>query len=167
MTKWEAIAQVLMSGNGLTTLLFVILIILLAGAALRLGLVHVHTSAVTIGNSASEQERTVMRHQVEYIRQSCNAFEVKIPKDETYDKYRGRFVIERVFDEMLNWIIFNHIEDNRVYISTKQKIIWNIVVTHTVKEMHHSEEFKDAVFKSVEGDIQELAAIRRYYQKSL
>lgn len=161
---WEAFSSVLTSDNGTRVIVALVILVLIASVLARMGLFSIHSAHVKIGNAASDKERTVIRHQVEYIRNSTNGFESQIPKDEKYDKYRGRFVLERIFDEMLNWIVFNHIEANPTYIKIKQDIIWNIVLTFTEKPEHHTEEFREAVARQTEKTIRALVDIRKEYK---
>lgn len=159
---WEAIAQVFTSGNGVTIAVLITAILFMGVLLVKHGVLRISTKTVHIG--ADERERTIIRHQVEWIRNSVNGFEAMIPKPEGYDKYRGRFVLERVFDEMLNWIVFNHIEDTHSYIHIKQTNVWNIVMTFTDKKEHHSQKFHDMVFEQVEVAIKSLIMIRKEYR---
>lgn len=161
---WEAFSNVLVSDNGTRVIISIVILVLIASVLARMGLFSVHSAHVKIGDAASDKERTIIRHQVEYIRNSTCGFESQIPKDDTYDKYRGRFVLERIFDEMLNWILFNHIETSSTYITIKQDIVWNIVLTFVDKPKYHTDEFREKIARQTEKTIRALVDIRKEYK---
>lgn len=162
---WEAISNILSGSNALMTLLFVLAILAIFIVCARTGIVSIRTNNVTLGKQSAEKERTVMRHQIEYARTACSIFEQQVPRNENHNLYRIKYIIECIYDEMLNWIIFNHIEDNPIYITNKQNIVWGIVIRQTDEDdaLRKTDKFKEAVFKQVETDVRELTKIREYY----
>lgn len=157
---WEAIENILISNNGIVIfVLFILLVVLCA----RFGLIKIKTDKVTIGINASETERTIMRNQIEWCRLSSITFERTMPKYDGYDKYRGKYIAEKVFDEMITWVVFNHIESTPTYIEIKQQIIWNLVQSLIVRKEYQSDKFKKNVYAYVESTIENLVAIRKEY----
>ena len=120
---WEAIVSAFRDGNGW----LIILMLVLLGVCAKLGLVKIKTDKISVGRDASLAERNLMKKQVEYAYQACKAFEQRIPKFDGYNTYLGKYITEVTFDEIVNWIMFNHIEDTADYIKIKQDIIWNII----------------------------------------
>lgn len=138
-----------------TTALITIAIVYLLS---RSGLLTIHTKFVTMG--IQDREHTIMRKQLIYAKQACNAFIQYIPRGEEYDEWHGKCVAEYVYDEMVDWIALNHIEATRSYISLRQTAIWNIILAHVDKPEHKTEDFRDVVYKHVEDDIKALVEIR-------
>ena len=160
---WQAIEKILLSDNSATVLFFLVIIILLLAHFSNKGVFKWHTEKLTIG--ASENERAIIRQQVEWAEleiESLASAEIFSHVDE----WRTKYILEKLFDEILQWIIFNHIKDSPEYISIKQEKIWNMTQTLVVREEFRSEEFKDFIYKEVEKIIKRLVFLRRQYGTS-
>lgn len=86
-----------------------------------------------------------------------------IPED--VNKYRVRFVNEKIYDEIVKWISFNHITKDDVYVEVKQNIVWGLITTYTDREFFKTEELHEAVNAEVKRIIYKLVDIRKYYSK--
>lgn len=137
----------------------VIIICIIAWVLVKSGLLTIHTRFVSMG--IEDRERNILRKQLIYAKQSCQAFERFIPRMDGYNVWRGRCVTEYVYDEMVDWIALNHIEANDTYITIKQNAIWNIIQSHVEKPEHSTDEFKKVVFDRVCSDIKMLVKIRK------
>lgn len=160
---WQAIEKILLSDNSATVLFFLVIIILLLAHFSKKGVFKWHTEKLTIG--ASENERAIIRQQVEWAEleiESLASAEIFSHVDE----WRTKYILEKLFDEILQWIIFNHIKDSPEYISIKQEKIWNMTQTLVVREEFRSDEFKDFIYKEVEKIIKRLVFLRRQYGTS-
>ena len=156
--------DILTSSNGVAIAAMSIVIIILAIVGARHGLLSIRTKRMTISNLASEQERTIMRNQIGWVKIACQAFEDKVPKYEGYDVYRGKYVIERVLDEIIEWIYYNHIEATDTYIEIKQEIVWNMVTSLVDNErIKGSKSFKKECDSYVKTMIERLVSIREEY----
>lgn len=153
---WDSVVKLVDSGKGW----FVLIIIFLVVVAVRMGYMKVKTDKILIGRSSGEQERLIMKKQSEYAYYACMAFEKEIPRFDGYDAKLGKLVAEKAYDEIVNWIMINHIDDAPYYICNKQEIIWNIVVNETVDKRMRSEKFRDRVNENVEQIIKQLVTIR-------
>lgn len=162
----ESVEHILVSSNGVSIAFLFLLLVLLVIICSRLGLIKIKTDKLTIGIESSELERTIMRNQIEYTEVSLKAFEQKIQKPDGYNIYRGKYVTERVFDEIVKWIAFNHIRTDDHYVGIKQAAIWDLVQTLVEKDQFRSDDFKDLVNKYVEKTIRNLVAIREEYSKN-
>lgn len=158
------LVQIINSPNFLKVAITTLILIAIVWLLVKSGVLTIHTKYVSLG--IADNERNIIRYQLNYAKQVCNAFTQFIPKKEGYDEYRGRYVAELVFDEMVDWIVLNHIEDSEVYISLKQKAIWNIIISNSVKPEHQTDEFKNVVYKHVAEDIKTLLKIRKTYTKN-
>lgn len=160
---WQAIEKILLSDNSATVLFFLVIIILLLAHLSNKGVFKWHTEKLTIG--ASENERAIIRQQVEWAEleiESLASMEIFSHVDE----WRTKYILEKMFDEILQWIIFNHIKDSPEYISIKQEKIWNMTQTLVIREEFRSDAFKDFIYKEVDKIIKRLIFLRRQYGTS-
>ena len=161
---WNAIREIFTSSNGsIIAILLLLVVVLIVGCA-KLGLIKIQTDKISVGNNASDVERTVVRNQIEWCELSLQAYEKQIPRFENYDKYLGKYICELVFDEMVKWIVFNHIEDKKIYIGIKQEIVWNIIQAQVTSDNLRTDEFRDFVYRYVEHVIKNLVSIRNEYR---
>ncbi len=85
-----------------------------------------------------------------------------------------KYILEICFDVIVEWITFNHIEEDERYVKVKQKDMCNILYTQLalvndpsmfdIIIQFKTTEFKQRVFKWVEEIIQNLVEIRRLYK---
>ena len=160
---WQAIEKILLSDNSAIVLFFLIVIMLLLAYFSKKGVFNWHTEKLTIG--VSENERAIIRQQVEWTELEIESLAFT-ERFNHVDEWRTKFILEKLFDEVLQWIIFNHITDSPEYISIKQEKIWNLTQTFVIKDEFKSEEFKDFIYKEVEKIIKRLVFLRRQYGTS-
>ena len=153
---WESVERLVDSGKAWFVLIIIFLIII----AVRMGYMKVKTDKVLIGRESGEKVRLLMKKQSEYARIACKGFEKRIPRFDGYDNLLGAFVAEKVYDEIVNWIMVNHIEDNQDYIENKQEIVWDIVSAEIVNDKFRSEKFKKSVDSCIEQIIKRLVQMR-------
>lgn len=158
----KSIEHILMSPNAFIVLTFAAFVIIVGWILSKTGLLNIHTSIITLG--AADREREIIRQQVEWVRHHWEGFEATMPKPEGYDSWRGRFVAERVYDEFVDWITFNHISTSDTYVEVKQDKIISIVRQYTHMEEFHSKKFEDAIKKEVKACIERLVQIRELYK---
>ena len=161
----DAIIDGLMSNNGwLIAILLVVLTIFIVKCA-KAGLFKFKNDTLQIGLDFANVEQTVIRHQIEFAKSQVEAYEKDIPRFDGYDEFRGKYILEKLFDEIISWIIFNHIESTKSYMNIKKKIILNIIKKNTVNTAYTEGEFVDVINKSVEDMIRSLISIREEYYK--
>lgn len=158
---WEALSKVLTSSNASTVLLFVIVIIALVAYFGKKGIFKWHTEKLTIG--ASEDERAIIRQQVEWTELEVESL-ARMPVFDGVNEWRTKYILEKLFDEILQWIIFNHIKDSTEYIAIKQEKIWNMTQVLVEREEFQTDEFKDFVFAETEKIIKRLVFLRVKYK---
>lgn len=158
----EIIGDILTSSNGvLIAVLFVVLVVI----CIKYGNIKVNTDKIKLGIDSGETERAIMRNQKDWCKLSLEAFERNMPKFDSYDAIRGQLVLEKIYDEMVDWIMLNHIRTESKYIEIKQANIWNIVQKWTVNEHFKTEEFREILNKHVKNDIEMMVKIRKDYNK--
>ena len=153
---WDAVVEAMKTGNGW----LILLVLILVGVTARFGHLKIKTDKILIGKSTSEKERLVMKKQSEFAHYACMGFEKSIKRFDGYDETLGKLIAEKAYDEVMSWIMVNHIEAAPYYISNKQEIIWNLVVNETVDDRMRTEKFREKVYADVEGIIKQLVAIR-------
>lgn len=72
---------------------------------------------------------------------------------------------EKIYDEMVNWIVLNHISDEESYISIRQESVWNIILMNIINLDYNNSKFKEDVYKNVENDIKMFVKIRKNLEK--
>lgn len=160
---WEAIGEILTSPNATIVLCFLVLFVILFAFLGKSGLLSITTNKVQLG--AANKEREIIRQQVEWIRLHCEAFESKMEKPDDYDEWRGKYIVECVCDEYVEWVTFNHISTSSSYVSIKQERIVALVASLTSNDMFHSSEFEQWLRDDVKECIGRLVQIRETYGK--
>lgn len=163
---WEAIQNILISKNGILIIALVSVIILLAVRLGKHGLLKIHTAHLSIGDD--ELERTIIREQIDWAHTYLRGLVSKIQQvtpDLLYDGYFTKYILEIVFDEMVKWITFNHIEVTETYIKIKQDKICSLVYAFNVRPEFRTKEFQERMKRWVEEVIEHLVEIRKIYSR--
>lgn len=166
---WEAISTVLVSQNLLRLIFGIVVLSLLLVILVKLKIVKINTEHVTIGATESaELEQTIIRNQITFAHLYCESLQGKIVqmKDKLRcDGYFARWVLERVFDKIVEWITYNHITDNESYVNIKQEEICNLVYSLGVDDEFKTEQFRTRMRNWTEEVIREIIKIRKVYTK--
>lgn len=161
---WSAIKDVLTSSNALIILIFLAFSIIVIYMLSRIGLLQVHTRSIQLGTVAYERE--IIRQQIEWTKLHYEGLENSITKPKGYDHWRGKYIAERMIDEMVDWIIYNHISTSEAYIQVKQDKMMNILKKYAIKEEFLSDEFEEFIRNDTKESIKKLVQIRKLYLKS-
>lgn len=144
-----------------------ILIIVVASGCflLRSGRLVVRTKSVRLGKSdIMEQERTILRNQMNFLHISAEGMASVLPKG--LELWRTKYVISKVCDVLEEAILYNHINrGDEVYIKIKQRLVYNAVLKRTENEYFKTEEFKDICDKFTRDMLNEFCNIRETYSK--
>lgn len=159
---WETIGNILTSGNAFLILITLIISVLVISILAKLGIFRLNIKGVNIGGD--EDERAIIRQQTEWTQLFIQGMQAH-PIFKGYDTYHTLYILERIFDEVLSWIVFNHISDSENYISIKQEKIWNLVQTLVTEDKFTTQEFQDIVYEAMEKLIKRLVYIRKNYRK--
>lgn len=161
---WEAISNVLTSPNAREILHTLVIVLVAAIVLVKTGAVTVRTKHVRIGRA--EAEREVIRRQVEAAHDFIMSIEGKIKADTTqYNGYFTKYILERVYDKAIEWIMFNHITNSTLYVQDKQDTICNLIYTFDVGEDFKTPEFKKRMCNWVAELIDRLIKTREIYSK--
>ena len=160
---WDFIKAVSTSVYIIPVLMFTLIVLLIVILLIKKGLISVNTKAVRVGTS--ESERAIIRQQIEWVHLHCDSLEKSLPHPQNYYIWRGKYILERMYDEIVDWITFNHICTSEGYISIKQERIWATIQSLVRKEEFSSPEFKEFIYKDTEYIIRRLVHIRQVYNQ--
>ena len=160
---WESAATVLTSSNAIVVLAFALIVLLIFIALSHKGLISINTGKFRMGSES--RERDIIRQQIEWVHIYLKGIEGQIEVDTTkYNGYFTKYIIEMVFDEILNWITFNHINLESEYISIKQDKIRSLVLSMDVRPQYKTDEFMRQIDEWVDIIIRKLVTIRKVYK---
>lgn len=170
----DNVARILTDPAFLQSLPMVGLLGLLVFFLVKTGVLKVKTDHVQLGGSVTENrdayyERTIIRNQINSAHDFMRSLEPEILKltdgDVKYGGYHVKYALEIVFDKLVEWIMFNHIEDTEAYLDVKQEETVSLVRSMYIGDMLRNEEFYDKMRSWTAVAIKRLVAIRRMYEK--
>ena len=162
---WDAIGKMFVSGNGTTICILIILIVIATYVAVKFGHIKIKSDKFTIVGETRGNERLIIQRQLNWLYDAVFAFEQKIPTPEDYNEFRGRYILAILYIAMTDWVLNNHIEENKHYIEIRQSEIWNKAQTMVEKDELKSNKFKIMVNEYVKYIIHNLVMIRKEYEK--
>lgn len=160
---WETISTVLTSANAWEVLIFLAVIVIFAIVLVKSGTVAINTKHLRIGQA--EKEREIIRRQVEAAHDFIMSIEGKIPEKPEYGGYFTKYILERVYDKVIEWIMFNHISNTPMYVQDKQDTVCNLVYTFDIGDEFKTPEFKKRMCNWTQELIAKLVQTRELYNK--
>lgn len=160
---WEAISKL---GTTPLTLLFAAGLIICVIIMIKKGIISFKGKGLTVGNSNDERdiERTIIRSQIQYVKSAVSDFYDDIPNFEGRDEWRLRYICEKIISVFTDFISFNHISKEKIYVQMKQASIWEVIINNTTAGIMTSDEFKDVVYAKTAEILDKLIEIREYYK---
>ena len=161
---WEAISKL---GTTPLTLLFAAGLIICIIIMIKKGIVSFKGKGLTVGNSNDERdiERTIIRSQIQYVKSAVSDFYDDIPDFPNRDEWRLKYICEKIISVFTDFISFNHINREKIYVQMKQASIWAVIINNTTASIMTSDEFKDTVYAKTAEILDKLIEIREYYKK--
>lgn len=159
---WETIKEILVSPNAFVVLLFLAFCAVVVYLLVKSGVLKVSTSAFQL--STGDTERNIIRQQLDYVLLHLNGLEASLDKPDDYNDLLGKFIIEKVYDEYVSWVTFNHINKSSAYVELKQERIVSIIKQYTVKEEFRSEKFLELIKADTKKTLEDLIRIREVYK---
>ena len=159
---WETIGSILTSPNAFVVLIFLAFVAVIMFILVKSGVLKISTSAVQLGSG--DIERNIIRQQLDYVLLHLNGLEAKLDKPDDYNELLGQLIVEKMFDEYVNWITFNHINKSPAYVELKQDRIICILRQFTIKEEFRTEEFENLIREDTKKTIEALIRIREVYK---
>ena len=160
---WEAISKL---GTTPLTLLFAAGLIICIIVMIKKGTISFKGKGLTVGNSNDERdiERTIIRSQIQYVKSAVSDFYDDIPDFPNRDEWRLKYICERIVSVFTDFISFNHISKEKIYVQMKQASIWEVIINNTTAGIMTSDEFKDVVYAKTAEILDKLIEIREYYK---
>ena len=160
---WEAISKL---GTTPLTLLFAAGLIICIIVMIKKGTISFKGKGLTVGNSNDERdiERTIIRSQIQYVKSAVSDFYDDIPDFPNRDEWRLKYICERIVSVFTDFISFNHISKEKIYVQMKQATIWAVIINNTTADIMTSDEFKDVVYAKTAEILDKLIEIREYYK---
>lgn len=161
---WETISTVLTSANAWQVLIFLAIAVFIFVIFVKGGVIAIKTKHFRIGQA--EIERETIRRQVEAAHDFIMSIEGKINADTShYNGYFTKFILERVYDKAIEWIMFNHISNTPMYVQDKQDTVCNLVYTFDIGDEFKTPEFKKRMCNWTQELIAKLVQTRELYNK--
>lgn len=155
---WDALKEVLTSGNAIYLLIFALIVIIIACILLKTGKLSINTKSIKIG--ASESTRHLLQAQLELVNARFAEAEANLPKH--LDSYRTKFVICRAVDVMERAVTFNNMSTDEVYITAKCSSVYATVLQLTDDEYFRTPEFRDFCYRLVADLIRDLVRMKAH-----
>ena len=168
---WDFLSEFL-KGDNSAVILFLLVFILIIFVVIVIGIKHgikhgfIHLDFKGVKVGGDEVERNIIRRQIEWVHLYIMSLKSKIEADENrFGGYFTKYVLERCFDKIVEWITFNHISKNDAYVEIKQEEICALVYGLGVSEEFKTPEFKERICKWVREIIEHLIQIREIYSQ--
>ena len=162
---WSALQEILTSNNFWKTVIGIGALVILFAVLVKKGLISFKGHGLKVGLS-NEDELAIVRTQIQWCEADCESMlrEVTNRFSETeMNEYKARYTIERVLDELIKIVIFNHICLEPQYVKLKQDLVWSVVSSINPEPIWNNLE--PIVKERVEVAIRTLYEIRMYYSK--
>lgn len=162
---WEAILGIFTSGNFLQIVLGITVLVILFSFLVKKGLISFKGKGLKVGHS-DEEERTIIRTQIQWCEADVESMLREIVNNSmgvNDNIYKACYTVEKVLDELVKIVIFNHITLEPQYIKLKQDLIWSTVSKINPEPVW--DKLEPLVRERVENAIRNLYEIRQFYQK--
>lgn len=160
---WETINNTL--NGSWQTLLFVFATIIMIVVLIKSDYLKIRTAHVKIG--VDEKERAILRQQTEWTYQYVTGlYGIISEKYPQINPLKTQYVLEKIYDEIVIWIMFNHITRSEMYLMVKQEKLRGIVLGMDVNDAIRSDEFGKQMNVWTKEIINRLVDIREYYAKN-
>ena len=162
---WTAIQNILTDGNFLKSVVGIGMLLALLALLAKKGIISFKGKGLKVGHS-DEEERTIIRTQIQWCEADVESMLREIVNNsmEANDNiYKACYTVEKVLDELVKIVIFNHITLEPSYIRLKQDLIWSTVSKINPEPVW--DNLEPLVRERVEKAIKNLYDIRQYYSK--
>lgn len=158
----ESVERILTSPNAPIVLIFLTFVVVIGWIAAKTGLLNIHTDNIRMG--VEDRERAIIRCQTEWIKNHLEGLERSMKKPKDYDEWRGKYVIEVVYDEYVKMIAYNHITTDPQYVEVKSDTIVSIIHKLTEKPEFQGKAFENVIREDTKANIAKLVQIRELYK---
>jgi hypothetical protein len=159
---WEALVSVLTSANAAMVLIFVLIMVVICLLLLKRGFIQINTKSFRLG--ADERERDIIRQQVEWAHTYIMGLQVNFPTSTDCRGYFLKYLLEKAYSEVVDWITFNHMRTDGSYIPIKQDKIKSMVFSLDISPEYATDEYRKKIDEWVDELIRKLILIREDYK---
>ena len=162
----EWLASVINGKNAIPIIIIVVLLVVIIAILAKKGIFSFNAFGLKIDNGNEERdiERTIIRSQIQYVKSAVSDFYDDIPDFPNRDEWRLKYICEKIISVFTDFISFNHISREKIYVQMKQASIWAVIINNTTADIMTSDEFKDTVYAKVAEILDKLIEIREYYK---
>lgn len=162
----EWLASVINGKNAIPIIIIVVLLVVIIAILAKKGIVSFKGKGLTVGNGNDERniERTIIRSQIQYVKSAVSDFYDDIPDFPNRDEWRLKYICEKIVSVFTDFIAFNHISSEKIYVQMKQASIWEVIINNTTADIMTSDEFKNVVYAKTAEILDKLIEIREYYK---
>lgn len=160
---WETIKEVLLSANAWLILIFIAFVLFVVIQMSKNGLLSIKAKCLRLGSD--EKELTVVRNQSQWSYLYIMSLKGKLIDDSSDEKIKliCENVLEKVYDKVIDWITYNHINSSNAYIQIKQSEIKCLIYSQDIEEQFKTPEFEQRMNAWVKEAILKLIDIRKEY----
>ena len=163
MNKWDAAKELISSPNAWMFLLVFILVFFVIVKMAKAGLISFKGKGIRLGSD--EKELTIVRNQTQWAYLFLMSLKGKLIEMEypAREDYFADMVLEKIYDKIVEWITYNHINDKQTYLEIKQSEVRCIVYSLPIQEQYKTPEFEARMNAWVKEIILNLINIRKEY----
>lgn len=163
MTKWDVFKEFISSPNAWMFLVFIVFILFVLNRMAKAGLVSFKGKGLRIGSD--EKELTIIRNQSQWAHLYVMSRKGKLIEEDSSEltKLLCENILEKVYDKIIEWITFNHINSSNTYIEIKQSEVKCLVYSLVIDEKFKTPEFEQRMNGWVREIILNLINIRKEY----
>ena len=164
---WETIASVLNGNNAIPVIIFALMVLIVLGILGKKGILSINKCGLRIG--ADEQERTIIRNQSQWAHLYVMSIKGKILGEDATEELinKTELILEKAFDKIVDWILYNHISTNSTYIEIKQGEIKSFIYSqNNLDDDYKTPEFAFRMDEWVKELILNLVQIRKEYSEN-
>ena len=163
MTKWDALKELITSPNAWMFLLFVGFAMFVLRSMAKNGLISFKGKGLRVGSD--EKELTIIRNQTQWAHLYVMSRKGKLIEEDSSEltKVICENILEKVYDKIIEWITFNHINSSNTYVEIKQSEIKCLVYSLVIDEKFKTPEFEQRMNGWVKEVILNLINIRKEY----
>lgn len=160
---WEMIGKVLTGNNSTPIIIFLLIFTVLFIFSVKKRIISINKGGVRIGSD--ERELTIVRNQTQWAHLFLLSLKGKLitMEDPIREDYFADLVLEKIYDKVVEWITYNHINDKKTYIEIKQSEVKCIVYALPIQEQYKTPEFETRMNEWTKEIIMNLINIRKEY----
>lgn len=161
----DGLKEILTSANAWMFLLFLVFAIFILVKMSKSGLISFKGKGLRIGSD--ERELTIVRNQTQWAHLYIMSRKGKLIDENSSELTRVicENILEKVYDKVIEWITFNHINSSNTYVEIKQSEIKCLVYSLVVSESFKTPEFEQRMNGWVKEVILNLINIRKEYSQ--